>query len=557
MTFGGLALGIGLIVDNAIVVIENIVRQRQAGRSREDAARVGTREVAGAVVAATLTTCVILLPVVFMRTTSGQLFQTLALVVVFALACSLLIALTLVPMLASRFLTIRPQAPANAGPATQSRLDRAFSRLDHAYLRALGYALHHRVRVLLGAAAAVALAVWVMRFVPVELAPQMETNEIEVRARDGPRHEHGHRHPLSRRAGRRSSGACAPMSEVASIDTQVRGDNAELDIRLVDAAERTIDSTVLADRIRAAVAEPDSRRRDPGARPNRACGCCAGCSRPAAATRTVEVELRGYDMDRSVALAADIRRRMERVPGVVEVDVAEREGRLEENLIFRRERIYSLGLSVEQVGRAVQTSVGGSRAGYFREGGEQFPITVRLRPEDRETAADLAGVAVRTPDDQMVPVSTLVERRRDRGPANIRHIDGQRVQLHHRRTSSAACRSATRSRASETELAGMTLPSRLLGRLRRRLPRTAASAARLRDRHRHGPAAGLHGAGRPVRALRGPAGRDGQRAGGHHRHRPDAPAHQHDPQRPEHHGRGDARSASSSTTPSCWWTTST
>ncbi len=115
MTFGGLALGIGLIVDNAIVVIENIVRQRQAGRSREEAARVGTREVAGAVVAATLTTCVILLPVVFMRTTSGQLFQTLALVVVFALACSLLIALTLVPMLASRFLSIRPQEPASAG----------------------------------------------------------------------------------------------------------------------------------------------------------------------------------------------------------------------------------------------------------------------------------------------------------------------------------------------------------------------------------------------------------------------------------------------------------
>ncbi|NIP82797.1 MAG: AcrB/AcrD/AcrF family protein, partial [Gemmatimonadetes bacterium] len=79
MTFGGLALGIGLIVDNAIVVLENIVRHReQEGRPIADAARVGTREVAGAIVASTLTTCVIFLPVVFMRTTSGQLFQTLA-----------------------------------------------------------------------------------------------------------------------------------------------------------------------------------------------------------------------------------------------------------------------------------------------------------------------------------------------------------------------------------------------------------------------------------------------------------------------------------------------
>ncbi|MEZ5289402.1 MAG: efflux RND transporter permease subunit, partial [Vicinamibacterales bacterium] len=143
----------------------------------------------------------------------------------------------------------------------------------------------------------------------------------------------------------------------------------------------------------------------------------------------VEVELRGYDLDRGVQLASEIRRRMERVAGVVEVDVTEREGRLEENLHFRRDRIYNLGLSVEQVGRAVQTSVGGSRAGYFRQDGEQFPITVRLRPEDRQTASDLSGVAVKTPEGQMIPVSSLVDRQRDRGPTNIRHIDGQRVQF--------------------------------------------------------------------------------------------------------------------------------
>src|SRR5690606_30641817 len=109
MTFGGLALGIGMMVDNAIVVLENIVRQREErGRGLIEAAQIGTREVAGAIVASTLTTCVIFLPLVFMRSTTGDLFQALALVVVFALACSLLVALTLVPVLASKFLTVRP-----------------------------------------------------------------------------------------------------------------------------------------------------------------------------------------------------------------------------------------------------------------------------------------------------------------------------------------------------------------------------------------------------------------------------------------------------------------
>jgi len=108
MSFGGLALGVGLIVDNGIVVLENIIRLREEeGEDLETSALIGTKQVAGAIVASTLTTCVIFLPVVFMQTISGLLFQELALVVVFALICSLLVALTLVPMLSSKFLTVK------------------------------------------------------------------------------------------------------------------------------------------------------------------------------------------------------------------------------------------------------------------------------------------------------------------------------------------------------------------------------------------------------------------------------------------------------------------
>lgn len=131
MSFGGLALGIGLIVDNAIVVLENMVRLRENRHSLEESALTGTRQVAGAIVASTLTTSVIFLPVVFMQTISGMLFKELALVVVFALLCSLLVALTLVPMLGSRFLTVRPGEPNAEGE--RSRLGRWFTRLESAY----------------------------------------------------------------------------------------------------------------------------------------------------------------------------------------------------------------------------------------------------------------------------------------------------------------------------------------------------------------------------------------------------------------------------------------
>src|SRR5690606_8400475 len=99
MSFGGLALGVGLIVDNAIVVIENIGRHRTNGQNLISAALIGTSQVTGAVIASTITPLVIFLPVVFMQTVTGSMFQQLALVVSFSLACSLLVALTLVPML--------------------------------------------------------------------------------------------------------------------------------------------------------------------------------------------------------------------------------------------------------------------------------------------------------------------------------------------------------------------------------------------------------------------------------------------------------------------------
>jgi HAE1 family hydrophobic/amphiphilic exporter-1 len=425
MTFGGLALGIGMLVDNAIVVLENIYRQRRSGRSPVDAARVGTREVSGAVIASTLTTCVIFLPVVFMRTTSGQLFQTLALVVVFALACSLFVSLTLVPVLSSRFLTVRPESEEGQETLRLPRVGRFFDRVDAWYARGLHGALDHRGRVFGVTVALVVGAVLLFPLIPVELAPEMDTDEIDVEIE----------------MGRGTSIAVAkvyldeleaivrpllPEGEVASVSTEVRGDDAEVEIRLVQASERSIEPSALADRLRAA-----TTGKIPGAeiRVDAQSGLWVlrRLFSAGGGDEAVEVQLRGHDLDQAYTLAHEIKRRMERAEGVVEVNVTQREGRPEENLRFDRDRIYSMGLSVDQVARAVQTSVGGSRAGYFREGGEQFPIVVRLRPEDRLTAQDLDGISVRTPDGQMIRVSALVRREEGRGPTEISHIDGQRV----------------------------------------------------------------------------------------------------------------------------------
>ncbi len=422
MTFGGLALGIGLIVDNAIVVLENIVRLRENGDSRMESASVGTREVGGAIVASTLTTSVIFLPVVFMRTTSGQLFQSLALVVVIALAASLLVALTLVPMLASRFLTVEPLEDREG---EDPWFERTFRRLEDWYAGHLGNAFEHRKAVfgVTGAAVVLTLVLWPL--LPVELAPEMDTRNIDVEMEMG----RGTNMAVVRRYLDELEGMVRPLipeDGVETVATEVRGTDAEVEIRLAPASERSMDPSRLADRIRQEV-----RGQIPGAdiqvQAQSGLWILQRIFSGGGNNDDVEIQLRGYDLDEARRLAREIRTRAQQAEGVVEAQVQQEEGRPEENVHFDRDKIYSLGLSVQEVARAIQISVGGARAGYFREGGDQFPITVRLRPEDRLTVEDLGNISVRTPDGETVPVSSLVSRELGRGPVEIRHVDGQRV----------------------------------------------------------------------------------------------------------------------------------
>ncbi len=427
MTFGGLALGIGMMVDNAIVVLENIVRQREEhNRSLLDAARIGTREVAGAIIASTLTTCVIFLPLAFTQTISMTLFKALALVVVFALGCSLLVALTLVPVLASRFLSIEASEEGRQPVARdRSAFQRFFERLEHRYARVLQKALGRRYRVLGLASALILGAVLLWPLIPVELAPETEADEIDVEMEM----EQGTNMAVVRtylEELERAVRPLLPMQDVASFTTEVRGGDAEVEITLVPASERSISSQALADRIRERVTGliPGAEIRVQAQSGlwifRRIFGSGDG-------TEAVQMELRGYDLERGDEIARQIEQRLLRIEGVADVRLSRREGRPEENIVFDRDKIASLGLSVQQVSQAVQTSVGGSRAGQFRVGGDEFPIVVRLRPEDRLSVQDLSNIAVSTLDGRVIPVSTLIETVRRRGPTSVNRINGQRV----------------------------------------------------------------------------------------------------------------------------------
>lgn len=423
MSFGGLALGVGLIVDNAIVVLENIVRLREErGKDLETSALVGTREVAGAIVAATITTSVIFLPVIFMQTISGLMFRQLALVVVFAVVCSLFVALTLVPMLSSKFLTVTPMNSENG--RKRGRFQRGFARLEVAYGSMIEGALRHKLIVFITTSVLVVGCFVIVPFVPVELAPQTDANEIDVDFLMG----EGTNIVVQDRYLRQLEEAVRanlPMEDVKHLTTDVRDGRAEVEITMVEESERSVSTSELADRIRENVTglipggdiRVDAQsglwilRRIFGS------GDDAG----------IEVQLRGYNLDRAERLSEQIKQRMERVPGVAGVRIGRREGRPEQNLVFDRERISDLGLTISEVARVIQTNVGGSRAGVFRVEGDEFPIIVRLQPEDRQSTLDLENISIRTPGGEVLPVSSVVSQHKGRGPTGISRVNSQRV----------------------------------------------------------------------------------------------------------------------------------
>ena len=217
-----------------------------------------------------------------------------------------------------------------------------------------------------------------------------------------------------------------PMDDVKNVTTEVRDGRAEVEIAMKPAAERKSNTSEIAEDIRkqveGVIPGADIRvsaqsglwilRRIFGSGDN---------------TETVQVQLRGYDVQTSYDLAQKIKLEMEAIPGITDARVGRSEGRPEQRIMFDREKIADLGLSVNDVATVIQTNIGGSQAGQYRDGGDEYPITVRLRPEDRLSALDLDNISIRTPDGRVLPVSSVITKDLGRGPTGISRINGQRV----------------------------------------------------------------------------------------------------------------------------------
>lgn len=460
MSLGGITLGIGLLVDNSIVVLEAIRRKRQEGLELVEAARAGAGEVGQAVIASTMTTVCVFVPIVFVEGIAGQLFGDQALTVTFSLAVSLLVALTLIPMLASR--EFRPtaggestfrtaygrligKAIAAVGRALrggalllargigllvrgilflpQRLFDLAYGAVARAYPPVLQSALDHPFRVGTVAVLLLGGAGTLYPSLGAELVPELIQGEffvdtelpagthLDLNAR---RMENLEEAAAALPGARTVYASIGTSSQQGGIAGELRENIGQLTVLLDPPVDREREEAAIEELRPRLEADPDLRYL---------------FGRPSYFSfRTpVELEIRGFNLTLLDRVADEAVERLRAIPGLVDVKSSTEGGNPELQIRFDRERVAALGYTVNQLGNLVRSKVLGEVATDIQR--EDRSIDIRLRSEEsyRDSADDLRSLNIADGGSAAIPLSAVASVDEVTGPAEIRRADGERV----------------------------------------------------------------------------------------------------------------------------------
>jgi len=456
MSLGGIALAVGMLVDNSIVVLENIVRKKEQGQSIVEAAQNGTSEVAGAVVAATLTTIAVFFPMVFISGIAGQLFRDQALTVTFALVFSLIVALTLIPMLASLGARSRYDDGGDGKPAGR------FTRAVAAVVRLFGAGFHllrklfwillwvptwlmQRLYSLAAAvyppllraslanrwivvAAAVLIFAATMSLVPrlgTELIPQFSQGEFSVDLRLPPGA------PLSEtdRAIQSTQRVAAEIDAVA-LNYSVAGTGNRLDANPVDAGDNTgtLSISLQPGSGRSAENQTMEEMRE---QLSRLPGVQYEFSRPAllSFSSPLQIEISGYDLDGLARVSQGVVAAMSQSDRFTDIRTTVERGNPEIQIVFDQERASKLGLAVRDIANRVVANVRGELATRYTWRDKKIDVLVRSVDAQQSSIDEIRRLIVNPTADRPVTLDAVATVAVSQGPSEIRRVAQERVAI--------------------------------------------------------------------------------------------------------------------------------
>lgn len=435
MTLFGLIIAVGMVVDNAIVILENITRHREQGERPDEGAIYGTTEVGTAVAASTLTTVCIFFPILFVKGITKIFFTQFAVVASIALLGSLFSSMTLTPMLASVLLRSERFVEAPRWKLFQIS-ERLFVALESGYSKLLGWALHHRKLVVLGSAAIFFASLAMVPRLGSEFMPKEDRNTIRgtVYMPVGTRVETTFQvmrrlnelmrdeiKPEERLAAYARCGTSGGMSSVMQEEDSHIG---TFSIRLVPPDKRKRSdqeiAAALRQRIQALVSELNIDRFTVETT-DMMSGLILGGERP------LTVNILGDDIEETDRLAEEIRQIALRTPGAIDIAVSREKARPELQIMVDRAKASQLGLNASAIGNTARSAFYGSVAGKYRVRGDEYDIFVKLRAENRATPEDVAALPVRLPNGSLVRADNVAEIQHALGPVRIDRKDQTRV----------------------------------------------------------------------------------------------------------------------------------
>ncbi|RSK28645.1 efflux RND transporter permease subunit [Bacillus sp. HMF5848] len=418
LSMGGLALGIGMMVDSSIVILENIFSYRQQGYSIKEAAVKGGSELASAVIASTTTSLVVFLPIVFVQGLASDLFTALALTVSFSLLASLVVSLTLIPMLSSKLLT-REKDFHKEKP---SPFERAFGKFVAFYKGVLRWVLNHRkttIAVSLGTLiGSFALAPMLgATFIPASDQGQIE---ISVKAPSGTRLEE------TEKVTDQVTKLLDPYNDVVAtsylsfggndFDPTASGVNlATYTIQLVKPGEREIKTIDVVQELGEAVKDIAGAEIKVSE-----LGAGLGTGAP------IQIAVNGSDQEVLEEIAQQIVWVMEDVPGVLNPETSAAEGLPEIQIEVKRDVAAQYGLTYQAVMNEVSLSFNGQTATRYREDGNEYDVRVILPEDERNDINSLQTLKIQTPTGQVIPLSAVAELKQIQGPVVIQRQNQQR-----------------------------------------------------------------------------------------------------------------------------------
>ena len=420
MSLGGLTLGVGMLVDSAIVVLESIHRQREKGLGLAEAAIIGTSEVGGAVIASVLTTIAVFLPIVFVEGIAGQLFRDQALTVTFSLLASLLASFTLIPMLAS----LGNKSKAVTSNSQQQQKAETLGWFSVGYEKLLRKALQFKWGVFATGFFILFLTMQLVPRIPTSLIPQMSEGEFyfDVSLPEGTAL------PTTDAVMKEMELVAAQHPGVASVYTSVGSRNvsgglslktkdenlAQISIVIKDRADSELEEAVIEDlrQIYSQIPQADVQ-----------------FGRPSFFSLKTPMEMLFYgeDIEQMRDYSMQLLSQLEKVEGLIDIQASLEVGNPELMVQFDRQKLAQLGFTVQSVAETIHQRVNGSIVSRFQRPDRQIDIRMRNRSIDRDSISDIENIVIGEVEGRPVTLRAVATVSTAQGPAAIDRIQQSRV----------------------------------------------------------------------------------------------------------------------------------